>query len=207
MLPERVQSRLREREWANEVLVRLIQLGIVLMFSILYSLAAKTGQEARFQPVPYVLTAYVTLSLFGLFWSIRKELPDWAVYFSILIDFFLLYSLMISFHIQYEQPASFILKAPTLLYVFIFIALRALRLEWKFVVAAGFTAAAGWILVIVYVTNIEPDKTMITRSYVEYLTSNSILIGAEIDKIVSILAVTAILAFVVNAQFGNSPNN
>ena len=35
---------------------------------------------------------------------------------------------------------------------------------------------------------------MITRNYVEYLTSNAILIGAEIDKIISILVVTTILA-------------
>jgi adenylate cyclase len=35
---------------------------------------------------------------------------------------------------------------------------------------------------------------MITRDYVEYMTSNSILIGAEFDKIVSILMVTGVLA-------------
>jgi adenylate cyclase len=34
----------------------------------------------------------------------------------------------------------------------------------------------------------------VTRNYVEYLTSNSILIGAEIDKILTILGVTAILS-------------
>jgi len=96
------------------------------MFSVLYSLAAKTGQAADFQPVPYVLAGYIVLSLIGLIWSMKAELPSWSVYCSILFDFILLYSLMISFHIQYEQPASFILKAPTLLYVFIFIALRAL---------------------------------------------------------------------------------
>lgn len=199
-LPQRVRQSLRDREKANEVLVRIIQLAIVVMFSILYSLAVKTGQEAEFQPVPLVLAAYVSLSIIGLIWSIRMELPDWAVYFSILFDFFLLYSLIISFHYQYEQPASFILKAPTLLYVFIFIALRALRLEWKFVAAAGLTAALGWLLIVSYVINIEPENTMLTRSYVEYLTSNSILIGAEVDKIISILAVTLILALVVNAS-------
>jgi adenylate cyclase len=35
---------------------------------------------------------------------------------------------------------------------------------------------------------------MITRDYVEYMTSNSILIGAEFDKVVSILMVTGVLA-------------
>ena len=200
LLPARVRSGLQDRERANEILVRLIQLSIVLMFAVLYSLAAKTGQQAEFQPVPYVLAAYLVLSSIGLVWAIRRALPNWAVYFSIFIDFGLLYLLMISFHFQYEQPASFILKAPTLLYVFIFIALRALRLEWKFVAAAGLTAATGWALVVVYVTNVDPLQSMITTSYVEYLTSNSILIGAEVDKIISILAVTGILALVVNAS-------
>ncbi len=98
------------------------------------------------------------------------------------------------------QPASFILKAPTLLYVFIFIALRALRFESRFVIASGIVAAVGWATVIFYVTRIDPGDNMLTRSYVEYLTSNSILIGAEIDKILSILLVTAVLTLVVNAS-------
>ena len=59
------------------------------------------------------------------------------------IDIVMLMGLIWSFHIQYHQPASFYLKAPTLLYVFIFIALRALRFEPRFVLTAGLVAAAG----------------------------------------------------------------
>jgi len=199
-LPERVQLSLRQRERTNEVVVRFIQLAIVLMFSTLYALATKTGNAAEFQPVPFVLAAYIILSLIGLIWSIKAELPSWSVYCSILFDFTLLYSLMISFHFQYEQPASFVLKSPTLLYVFIFISLRALRLEWKYVAAAGITGAIGWALVIIYVISFDSENTMITRSYVQYLTSNAILIGAEVDKIISILAVTFILTLVVNGS-------
>jgi len=199
-LPERVQLSLRQRERTNEVVVRFIQLAIVLMFSTLYALATKTGNAAEFQPVPFVLAAYIFLSLIGLIWSIKAELPSWSVYCSILFDFTLLYLLMISFHFQYEQPASFVLKSPTLLYVFIFISLRALRLNWKYVAAAGITGAIGWALVIIYVISFDSENTMITRSYVQYLTSNAILIGAEVDKIISILAVTFVLTLVVNGS-------
>ena len=38
---------------------------------------------------------------------------------------------------------------------------------------------------------------MITRNYVTYLTSNAILIGAEVDKILSILLVTAVLVVAI----------
>lgn len=200
LLPKRVHAALDERERANEIMARLIQLTIVLMFSLIYAISPKTSPDEAFSPVPYVLGAYLLVSIIGLFWSIRQKLPHWSVYGSILFDFGLLYSLMISFHLQYMQPASFILKAPTLLYVFIFIAIRALRFESRFVIASGLVAVLGWAAMIFYVIRIDPGDNMLTRSYVEYLTSNSILIGAEIDKMLSILLVTAVLTLVVNAS-------
>lgn len=199
-LPKRVRVALAERERANEIMARLIQLTIVILFSLIYSISPKTSPDEAFSPVPFVLGAYMIVSIIGLVWSIRQKLPHWSVYGSILFDFGLLYSLMISFHIQYMQPASFILKAPTLLYVFIFIAIRALRFESRFVIASGLVAAIGWAVMIFYVIRIDPGDNMLTRSYVDYLTSNSILIGAEMDKILSILLVTGVLTLVVNAS-------
>ena len=199
-LPRRIREALSERERASEIMARLIQLSIVVTFSFIYTISPKTSPDEAFSPVPYVLGAYIGISIIGLIWSIRRPLPHWSVYGSILFDFGLLYGLMVSFHIQYMQPASFILKAPTLLYVFIFIAIRALRFEARFVITAGLVAVAGWAAVIIYVTRFDPGDNMLTRSYVDYLTSNSILIGAEIDKMLSILLVTGVLTLVVNAS-------
>jgi adenylate cyclase len=192
-LPARVLQAIAAREEASEVLIKLIQLVIVVVFGVLYFLAPKTHAGTAFTPVPYVLGGYFLFTVFGLIWAIRARLPDWLVYLSIVVDMTLLMTLILSFHIQYEQPASFLLKAPALLYVFIFIALRALRFQPRFVLAAGITAALGWLFMIYYVINIDPEDTMITRSYVEYLTGNSILLGAEFDKIMAILTVTFVL--------------
>ncbi|MCF6320830.1 MAG: adenylate/guanylate cyclase domain-containing protein [Rhizobiaceae bacterium] len=199
-LPHRVLVAIHDRERANEILARIIQLTIVLLFTFIYIISPKTSPDEAFYPVPYVLGTYLIIATIGFIWALKKELPDWSIYCSILFDFALLYGLMISFHMQYMQPASFILKAPALLYVFIFIALRVLRLESKFVITAGAIAALGWFAVIFYVTRIDTGDNMLTRSYVEYLTSNSILIGAEVDKILSIVFVTAILALAVNGS-------
>ncbi len=196
-LPQRVRHAIEKQDDASEILIRLIQLSVVILFGILYFVSRKTDAGTSFSPVPYVLTGYLALTLLGLLWSLKRRLPDWAVYGSICLDIGLLLLLIWSFHIQYNQPASFFLKAPTVLYIFIFIALRALRFQPRFVLAAGLTAALGWVAMVVYVITIDPDNTMITRNYVEYLTSNSILIGGEVDKIVAILMVTVILAFVL----------
>ena len=128
--------------------------------------------------MPWVLAAYLGFTLLRLFLAHRHRLPEWLRYVSIGIDMTLLLGLIWSFHLQYQQPPSFYLKAPTLLYVFIFIALRTLNFDARKVVTAGLIAAAGWMVLVFYVITIVPRDSMITRDYVRYMTSNSVLIGA-----------------------------
>jgi adenylate cyclase len=95
------------------------------------------------------------------------------------------------------QPAAFYLKAPTLLYVFIFIGLRALRFDARFVLLAGIAAALGWLGLVLFAITVDPVDDMITRDYVRYMTSATVLLGAEFDKVISILMVTLILALAI----------
>ncbi len=195
VLPERLKRTIQEQQERSEILISSIQIIIVSILGLLYLISPKTFSEnVTFTPVPWVLGAYMLFSVLRLLLAKNRKLPDWLLYLSGVIDIALLMGLIWSFHIQYEQPASFFLKAPTLLYVFIFIGIRALHFDPRFVLAVGISAAIGWGLMIIYVITIDPVDSMITRNYVEYMTSNSILIGAEFDKIVSILMVTGILA-------------
>ncbi|MEH6648398.1 MAG: adenylate/guanylate cyclase domain-containing protein [Motiliproteus sp.] len=194
-LPSRVQAALTLHQASSERLVGWIQLLVVVTFSLLYLLSPKTfTSEAEFAPVPWVLGAYLLFTLVHLSVGHRRLPPDWFTYLSIAVDMSLIYILIWSFHLQYMQPPSFYLKAPTLLYVFIFIALRALRFEVKFILFAGATAILGWMAMVLYVLFADPSNTMITKDYVLYLTSNSMLLGAEFDKIISMLVVTLVLA-------------
>jgi adenylate cyclase len=192
-LPTRVTTAIVEQENRGEILVKLIQILIVTIWGVLYAVSPKPDIDA-IALAPYAIALYLGASIFGLIWASRRRLPDWAVYFSICFDMLLLYAVIWSFHIQYGQPASFYLKAPTLLYLFVFIALRAVRFQPRFVLAAGAAAALGWLAMIAYVMLADPQDAMITRNYVSYMTGNSILIGAEIDKIIAILMVTGALA-------------
>jgi adenylate cyclase len=163
-----------------------------------YLVAPKTfTATAPFQPVPWALAVYLAFTLLRLTLAYRHRLPEWLRYLSIVIDMALLLGMIWSFHLQYQQPPSFYLKSPTLLYVFIFIALRTLNFDARKVLTAGAVAVAGWLVLVAYVIMIDPRDTMITRNYVHYLTSNSVLIGAEVDKVIVILVVTAILAYAI----------
>ena len=194
-LPERLKVAIQDQQERSEVLISVIQLVVVTIFGLLYIISPKTfSDDVSFAPVPWVLGAYLAFSLLRFWLSIKRKLPDWILYFSAMADITLLMGLIWSFHVQYEQPPSFYLKAPTLLYVFIFIAIRALHFDPRFVVATGLSAAVGWGMMMLYVLFSNPADMMITRDYVEYMTSNSVLIGAEFDKIISILIVTGVLA-------------
>jgi adenylate cyclase len=193
-VPERVLRNVRNEQNNSEILVGWIQITLVCVFSALYSLSPKMAAPGAFQAVPWALGLYFLLTLARLITSYRCELPTWVLMGSIILDIGLLMTLIWSFHIQYEQPPSFYLKAPTLLYVFIFISLRALRFEPLYVLLAGGTAVIGWMILVLFVMYSDPTNPMITRNYVEYMTSNSVLIGAEVDKVISMVVVTLILA-------------
>ncbi|WP_035693759.1 adenylate/guanylate cyclase domain-containing protein [Azospirillum halopraeferens] len=194
-LPERVRAAIREQEAQSEILIGWVQLGVVATFGTLYAVAPKTFDRTMtmFEPVPVALAAYLAFTLLRLGLAYRRRLAPWFLYLSVAVDVGLLMGLIWSFHVQYAQPPSFYLKAPTLLYVFIFVALRALRFDPAFVLTAGLAAAAGWAAMVAYAIAAGSDG-MVTRNYIEYLTGNKILLGAEFDKIVTILVVTAILA-------------
>jgi len=193
-IPDRVRMAIAEQQDAAERLIAWTQFGIIITFGILYAISPKTSDiEPWMTPVGMSLVAYFAFSVLRVWLAYRIRLPAWFLALSVAADLALLMMLIWSFHIQYDQPASFYLKAPTLLYVFIFIALRALRFEARYVLLAGLVSALGWLALVFYVVSIDPQENIITRNYIAYMTSNAILLGAEFDKVISILMVTGIL--------------
>jgi adenylate cyclase len=125
----------------------------------------------------------------------RRRLRGGVLRLSVVIDMAVLMVTIWSFHLQYQAPPALYLKAPTLMYVFILIALRALRFDPHYVVLAGLTAAGGWLALVAYAVGFAEGPMPVTRNFATYVTSYSILLGAEFDKVISMLAVTGILAF------------
>lgn len=196
-LPERVQTAIEQQQRDSEKLIGWVQLLLVTIFASLYALAPTSAMTKGFHPVPWALGLYFLFTFARLGLSYRIALPHWFLTVSVIADIGLLMVLIWSFHIQYMQPASFYLKAPTMIYVFIFISLRSLRFDPRYILIAGGAAAIGWLSLALYVIWSEGGQSMITRDYVTYLTSNSILIGAEIDKIIAIVLVSGVLAIAV----------
>jgi len=193
-IPARVMAEIDQKEAAAERLIGWVQLAIVTFFAVLYMIAPRAEGASGVNYVPITLTAYFVFTVFRVLLSYRVTLPGWYLFLSIIVDVMLLCGLIFSFHLQYEQPAAFYLKAPTMIYLFIFISLRALRFDPRFVLMAGLISAIGWMFMVAYALLQDMGPMHITRNYVEYITSNTILIGAEIDKSLTLLGVTVILS-------------
>ena len=193
-LPKGLDREIERHQQASEIIIGWVQAGAVVLFAIVYTLSPKAFPAGTpFEPVPWVLLFYALFTAVRLWLAYRGRLGRALVALSVVVDMAVLMITIWSFHLQYQAPPALYLKAPTLMYVFILIALRTLRFEPGYVLLAGGCAALGWMILFLYAAS-EFEGAMFTRSYVEYVTSYKILRGAEIDKILSILVVTAVLA-------------
>ncbi|EAS48305.1 conserved hypothetical membrane protein [Aurantimonas manganoxydans SI85-9A1] len=192
-IPDRVREVVDRFEIHSERLIGWVQLAIGLFITALYLVSPRPVDGEMQHPVPISLAVYLCFTALRLFLSYRIRLPAWFLGLSVLVDIALLYGLVWYFHVQYGQGASFSLKAPTVMYVFVFIAIRAFRFDPAWVLATGAAAALGWVGLTLYAIDAEGTDA-ITRSFVAYIHGDGILVGAEIDKIVAILVLTTVLA-------------
>lgn len=200
-VPLIVRNTITEDQRLSEIVVCLFQFVAIAFFAVFYALTPKAfPATVPFEPVPWALGAYGIFTLIRLRLALRNILSPTILSLSVITDVAVLMLTIWSFHLQYAEPATVYLKAPTLLYIFILIALRTLRFEVRYVLLTGASAIVGWLILIAYAV-FTVDDVQITGGFVEYMTSQKILIGAEIDKAISIGAVTAVLAVaVVRAQ-------
>lgn len=196
--PARTRAAIAEAEAESEILVGWTQVAAIIGFALLYAISPKAfPPDVPFEPVPLALATYAVFIVLRLALAYRRRLTPAFLALSIVVDMTVLMTTIWSFHLQYGAPAALYIKAPTLMYVFILIALRALRFEARWVLLAGGVAIAGWLVLVAFAILVDPAGLPVTRNYVEYMTSYRILVGAEIDKLVSMSMVAIVLAVVV----------
>lgn len=194
-LPRRVQDLVTRQQETAEIIIGLAQVAAVLTFGLLYAIARTANPPPmEIEPAPVALAVYGIFTGFRLWLAIRRRLTPALLTASVIIDIVVLFGLIWTFHLQYMAPLAVILKAPTMMYAFILIALRGLRFEARYVILAGVTTILCWVLIVVAALATGAE---ITRSFLAYVTTPSVLIGAEFDKVLSIAMVTLVLTLVV----------
>ena len=199
MPPERVARAIRDAEAVSEILVGWVQLaGVVLFLAFYLASLPAFDMRAGVQPVPLALLAYGGFVVWRLRRAYASTLTAHILALSSVVDIGVLMGLIWSFTLQYDAPAAIYLKGPTLAYAFILIALRALRFDAGHVLLTGALAIAGWIVLVINAAQSAPT----TSDYPTYMTSLSVLWGAEAEKIAALLGVTLVLALAVSRARG-----
>jgi adenylate cyclase len=198
-LPERVRETIRRQQQRSEILIGWAELVLTGLLAIAYEATTMAGgvvqEEFSFEAEALIL--YGLFSVARLIIAYRRPLPEWLLHLSVIADMALLMGLIYFYHLKYAQSAVFYLKAPILLYAFLFIALRALRFEARFVIVTGLAAVAGWIILILYALSGRGGPPNMTDDFVDYMTSNAFLFQAEAEKIIAILLTTTVLAIAI----------
>lgn len=197
-IPPRVAATIRADQEDSEILVSLFQLVAVAFFWAVYTITPKAfPADVPFEPVPIALAFYLLFTLARLALALRGRLHRSLLLASSAIDVAVLLVTVWSFHLQYGEPAAMYLRAPTVMYLFVLIALRALRFEPGLVLLTGGLGALGWLVLLAWALAERPSVG-VTRSFPVYATSYAILIGAEVDKVLSVLTTSAILALALH---------
>lgn len=194
VLPHAAEAALERDRRSSELLVCLAQFGAIAFFGSFYAITPKAFPDSvPFEPVPVALAAYTAFTALRLGVVLRGRPAGWFLGLSVVVDIAVLMVTIWSFHLQYQAPPSIYLKAPTLLYAFILIALRVLRAEPAWILLAGAATLAGWGVLVAYALR-NSDDMAITHNFKVYATTDAVLLGAEVDKAMALAAVTLILA-------------
>ena len=198
-LPARVQRAIEAQRARSEILTGWVQAAVIALLATLYFASPSSSPvELHLRPALWAIGAYAAFTALRLRLAYTGQLTPFLRAASVVLDMALLAVTIWGFHLEYGQPAAFYLKAPTFAYFFIFIALRTLSFSPAYVLLAGGTAAVGWLVLLAYALAEPGGMALVTRDYVDYMTAAKILIGGEIDRIVSLLVVTLLLALAVS---------
>ena len=117
---------------------------------------------------------------------------------SALFDIGCLLAFLTIIPLAYGSPFAISLKAPTANLLYVFIIARVVLFDIRLVAWSGGMAAIGWVGLTI-LSIFEAGSPGITHEFVEYTMSEKILIGAQVEHVISILLVTIVSAAVVNA--------
>lgn len=195
MLPKRIQSDLEELQHKSELLVAVVQLGVLAFLIMLYVFSpAGHPPDAPVRSAPLGFGLFAILILLRFWFAYTRQL--WPVFlgFSVIAEMAVLIFTIWTYHLQFEAMPTVDLKNTHIAYVFVLIALRGLRFEPIWVILSGLSAAVGWAVLVLYTLHVA-GHGIITWDYVTYVSSRSLHPGGEFDKILAILLVTSITAY------------
>ncbi len=175
------------------------ELVALAFLACLYLLSPRSSDAvggAFIGPTAAILTLFIAAVAARMAIDLRDRTHPLLPYAWAGADFVLLYALMFSYHLNYDAAAGVYLKATTADMAFVLIALRAVLFDARLIGVTAAFAVAGWAALTVYAgATAGPDG--VTRSFVDYMTSDRVLIGAQIERILAMALMSGALILAI----------
>lgn len=190
----RLQQSLIEHDALGEKSIAIAQAGICCFVLALHLIAQYSSHWSDINLwIPAILVPLIASSFLRFMAARARPLPEWQLEILNITDIAIFLSLIWSYQFAYHHVVAGVLKAPAMTLLFVLVALRALRFHPVPILTSGTTAVVGWGVIAVLAA-VKGGPGTITNDYTQYLTSYHILIGAEVEKMVALGALTLFLA-------------
>jgi len=173
-------------------LLAVISLCIPLALFLIYLVTPHTSDSgSRFVLIDISLIV-IAIASFRLFWNWKKPRKNIYQLTCALLDFLAAAAILIGYALTYDVPISIALKSPTANVFFIYLTSRIVLFHGQILIKTCMMAIATW-LALLCLAVVEPQYAGRTTSYIEYLTSFKILFGAEVERLLQFVIITALL--------------
>ena len=180
-----------ENDRRGERTIAYFQALIAIIVFGFHLVSASSNQWSTFSSLTIGIAVCILLLCMVRFWLAgRPKLPKLMLNVLTVIDGCFIFMLIISYSFAYDLPVSSSLKAPSIIFLVLFMGARVFKLDPVPILVAGATVLVGWLSLIgISILN----GVEITKSYREHVATDKMLIGANIEMAVGFAALIAVL--------------
>ena len=195
MIISRIDKALETNDRKGERAIAMVQILIALVLLALHFFSAFRNEWQTFSGFTLSATALLLYSsLMRAHLATKTKFQNSLFYSLTVVDGILLFMLIASFSHAYNLPFESMFKAPSAVFLLVYSCIRVIRIDIWSILVAAFTVMIGWtgLLTLSLLSGAE-----VTTSYVEFIATSKIMIGANIELAVGYLTIVTVLCLVV----------
>jgi PAS domain S-box-containing protein len=194
MANDKIQRALEENDRRGEYAITGIQILLAIAILCLHAFSAFRNDWHSFSQFTVVITGLLLVSSFARAkFASRVPLSNKLAYSLTVVDGVLLFLLIVSYSFAYDLPFETVFKTPSVIFLLVYTCVRAVRIDLWSILTAAITVVSGWVLLLIFSIR---SGAEITTSYVEYVTSTKLLLGAKIEFMIGYIAIVGVLCLV-----------
>ena len=184
---------LLENDRRGERLIAWFQALIAFIVFGFHLVSAAKNQWSTFSGLTIgFATCILFLCGLRLWLADRRNFPQWWLNLLTVVDGIFIFGLIVSYSYAYNLGLGSSFKAPSIVFLVVYTGCRVVKLDPTPIIVAGITVLMGWFGLLLFAMS---SGAAVTSSYREYVVSDKLLIGANIEMAVGFIALTFALVF------------